>query len=104
MNDYNIINKLLNDIKTMPIEELKEALHIHSDGPIYTMSVFDPYEAIYSVYSNSMSYKLTSRALSCMEKIEFVTLAKELDKCRLVADRLTRVAANDENYNFMLAA
>jgi hypothetical protein len=102
MNDHKILEELLNDIENMSVEDLKASLFSHSYGPIHNIMTFDPYEALFHAYAES-SYKLVGETISCLQKCEFIKQVKELDVDRSVA-KLVTSAANDESYDFLLAA
>ncbi len=103
MNDHKILEELLNDIKSMSVEELKASLLGHAYGPIHSIVTFDPYEAIFNAYAESINYKLVGSGMVALRKFDFVSIVKNLDADRSVANLMSE-AANDERYDFMLAA
>jgi hypothetical protein len=103
MNDHKILEELLNDIESMSVEELKASLLGHAYGPINSIVTFDPYEAMFNTYAESINYKLVSSGMVALRKFDFINIVKNLDADRSVANLMSE-AANDECYNFMLAA
>lgn len=103
MNDHKILEALLNDIKNMSVEELKASLLNHAFGPIHSIITFNPYEAMFNTYAQSINYKLADSGIDALRKFDFINIVKNLDADRKVAN-LMLDAANDECYNFMLAA
>ncbi|ELL4669322.1 hypothetical protein Q5V23_003178 [Vibrio fluvialis] len=102
MNDHEILKELLSDIKKMSVDELKSSLEPHINGPIFNIMSFNPYEALFSAYAEAR-YKFIGAAISCLQKTEFMKQVEQLDADRSVA-KLVASAANDENFDFMLAA
>lgn len=103
MNDQKILEELLKDIENMSVEELKASLLEHANGPIHSIVTFDPYEVMFNAYAESINYKLVSSGLIALSKFDFINIVKNLDADRNVANLMSE-AANDECYNFMLAA
>ncbi|MBN8108632.1 hypothetical protein M2G96_03615 [Vibrio vulnificus] len=103
MNDHKILEELLNDIESMSVEELKASLLRHAYGPIHSIVTFDPYEAMFRAYAVSINYKLAASGMVALRKFDFINIVKNLDADRSVANLVSQ-AANDECYNFMLAA
>lgn len=103
MNDHKILEELLNDIEKMSVEELQASLLGHVYGPIYSIVTFDPYEAMFNTYAESINYKLVSSGMVALRKYDFINIVRNLDADRNVACLVTE-AANDENFNFKLAA
>ncbi|HHF0508395.1 hypothetical protein NB600_10555 [Vibrio antiquarius] len=102
MNDHAILKELLNDIENMSVEELKASLADHAYGPVYSVVTFNPYEALFSAYAESI-YKLVDSSLATFQKCDFIEIIEKLDTDRKVANRVEE-AANDKNFNFVLAA
>lgn len=103
MNDHKILKELLNDIESMSVEELKASLLGNAYGPIHSIVTFDPYEAMFNTYAESINYKLIDSGMAALRKFDFIDIVKNLDADRNVANFMSE-AANDECYNFMLAA
>jgi len=86
----------------MSLEELTSALLDNVNGPIYQAVSFDPYAALYECFydAHNSSYKL-SKVLS---KYEFCRIINKLDLGAKAARRISMAAANDECFNYSLAA
>lgn len=101
MKNDAIVRDILAEINEMSLEELKNALLGNVNGPIYQAVSFDPYEALYDCFYDAHSNYKLSKVLS---KNEFLAMIAKLDFNAKIAGRISMAAANDECYNYSLAA
>ena len=101
MKNDAIVRDILADINNMSLDELKSALLENVNGPIYQAVSFDPYAALYECfYDAHSSYKLSK----VLTKNEFCRIVTKLDLGAKAAGRISMAAANDECFNYSLAA
>lgn len=101
MRNDKIINEILEDIRSMSLDELKKALLKNANGPVYQAVTFNPYEAVYDCFYNAVGNYKVSKVFG---KSEFLKIINELDINARVASKMNLAAANDEYYRYNLAA